>query len=201
MTVFDFDKTLTDRDTLAGFYREVAGDHSGYALKRLVMLAAAVLYKLRLIDNTRLKKIGVRLFLVGKTRAAVTAAAERYARRIRLNGLYESAFLATDPAGRLILSASLEVYLSARFPGERIVGSRLRYRNERVAGLEINRYGTAKRDYLHRRGIDRIAALYTDSSDDRPLMDLADRTYLVAAGRVVRQIDRSPISATAHSAV
>ena len=43
MHVFDFDKTLTNQDTLFGFYREANKGDSTFMLKRLVLIAGALL--------------------------------------------------------------------------------------------------------------------------------------------------------------
>ena len=64
--VFDFDKTLTFKDTLFGFYKIVNKNSSIFLIKRLLLLIGAFLYKFKIIDNDSLKSFGIFLFLKGK---------------------------------------------------------------------------------------------------------------------------------------
>ena len=186
MTVFDFDKTLTYRDTLFGFYRAVDGHNPLFGTKRLVLLLAAIGYKLRVIDNTTLKRIGVRLFLAGKSRAAIEAAAATYADRIRLTDLYQRDYLTAKD--RLVVSASFEEYLRFVFPGDRVIGSQIEYRNDRAQSLKTNMYGETKRQYLLGRGIREIDVFFTDSWADKPLMEMARKTFIVKNGTVASEV-------------
>lgn len=188
MTVFDFDKTLTNRDTLFGFYREVDGRHPLFRLKQLLLLLAAVCYKLNMIDNDRLKAIGIKLFLAGKPRETIESAAAGYARKIKLNDIYYREYQSTAEADRLIISASLESYLRELFPGEQIAASRLKYRSGKVLGLELNMYGPEKRAFLHHQGISRIDCLFTDSPADQPLMDMAGQVFMVRNGKITNTV-------------
>jgi phosphoserine phosphatase len=183
--VFDFDKTLTDTDTLWGFYREVDGNSPVFALKRSLLLLSAFLYKARVINNTQLKRVGVRLFLKGKSRDYLSERAVGYARKIQLNDIYTNHFLATPKEKRWIVSASFELYLQTLFPEEKVVGSSLRFNNEKVSGLEENMYGEKKRYALEERGIDKIECLFTDSYSDRPLMNIAKETNIIKDGIII----------------
>jgi hypothetical protein len=53
--VFDFDKTLTKKDTLFGFYKFVSVNNLSFKFKRLILLFFSILYKLRIIKNNQLK--------------------------------------------------------------------------------------------------------------------------------------------------
>lgn len=189
ISVFDFDKTLTDHDTVFGFYAAVNGQTLFFRLKTKLLFVAAVLHKIRLIDNSNLKKFGVFLFLRGESRSRLERQALKYAESVQLNDIYKETFLSTCKKKRLIISASFEIYLQMIFPNERVLGSSLIFdEDDKVAGLDINMYGAEKKRQLVAAGISKIDCLYTDSYSDKPLMSLARTTNLVKGGRVVEQV-------------
>jgi len=184
MNVFDFDKTLTNKDTLFGFYRYVNGSSKGFELKRLVLMLAAVLYKFKVLSNDQLKSVGISLFLKGRKREDLTAAAEGYASTLKLNEVYHQAYSKIPREEKIVISASPVIYLEKVFPGEKVVGSELRYVDEVVKGLKVNMYGKAKSDYLKSIGVKKFDFLYTDSFADKPLMKMANKVYLVKDGEI-----------------
>lgn len=183
MIVFDFDKTLTYQDTLSGFYQEVAqkGENNKlpYQLKKLLLISFAVLYKLKLISNTQLKKAGVWLFLKGLTEKELRLHAGNYAKKIKLNNVYASHFNNTTPENRLIITASFVNYVQPVFPDDQVFGSQLKMVDGRVVGLAVNMYKAEKVNQLKKLGIQQIEAVYTDSFSDKPLMDIADDCFIV----------------------
>ncbi len=184
MEAFDFDKTLTKKDTLFGFYKAVHGGGWRFESKRLALLAFAVLYKLKVLSNTGLKKAGVWLFLKGTTQETIASCAERYAQSVEWNALYHNHFLRLPASERVVVSASLEEYLLPLFPDNLVFGSQLRYRNGRVAGLQRNLYGAAKVALLKQQGLDSFEAVYSDSMVDTPLFSLGKKTFRVEGDRV-----------------
>ena len=180
--VFDFDKTLTNYDTLFGFYREVDGSSPDFHVKRAMLFVAALVYKARLMSNDKLKSFGIWLFLRGKTHEQIECAACTYAHKIKLNKVYEEHFLSVPQRDRIVISASLVAYLEKCFPDELVAGSALLFSDGRVAGLAENMYGEQKLSWLSRRGIDQCRRLFTDSVSDRPLMDVAIEVFLVDNG-------------------
>lgn len=187
MQVFDFDKTLTSKDTLAGFYKAVTNNRVIYSFKRTLLIAVAILYKLKFIDNTRLKKLGVWIFLNGVDKGEINNAALRYGESIILNDVYYKRFLELSKNDRCIISASFEEYLNVIFPDELVFGSKLEYSNGKVIGLFLNMYAENKIGPLHDLGIKSIEALYTDSMTDKPLMSISNKIYIVSNGRIVLQ--------------
>lgn len=187
MIVFDFDKTLTNKDTLFGFYKTASSNGPLlFGCKRAVLLLVAVLYKGRIVSNTSLKRVGVFLFLRGKTKDAISQAARSYCDHIQLNDLYETVYLQTAAKDRLIISASMIDYLNIVFPGEQVYGSTLRFRDDKVSGLLKNMYGKNKLEALRDAGISGLEAVYTDSNSDSPLIELAEHAYLVQDSHILK---------------
>ena len=185
VVVFDFDKTLTDRDTLFGFYRTVAGGDPLFFLRRLLLIAAAVLYKIGLIKNRTLKRIGIFLFLKGKTRDELETAARRYSEQIELNDIYLNHYKKTD-GEKWIVSASPEIYLRHLFRSDHVAGTTFTYNGNKVKGLGINMFGDEKRRFLGKKGITHIQKLYTDSVADKALMDISENVYVIHQGNIVQ---------------
>jgi phosphoserine phosphatase len=186
--VFDFDKTLTVRDTIFGFYRAVSGSSALFFWKRMMFLAAAVLSKTGLVSNDRLKQWGAALFLNGFTEKELQAKGNEYASEIEMNGVFEDQFRQYPAEQVIVISASYEEYLKPLFPECRVAGTQILYDKNRVAsGIRRNLYGEEKRRWLAGQAIEEISVLYTDSYSDKPLMDIAGRVFLVE-GNLVNEI-------------
>ena len=177
--VFDFDKTLTYKDTLFGFYRCVSGRALFHPLT-LFYLVYPILHKCRALSNDRLKRAGIALFLAGMSRQALMAGAKAYAETIALNRIYREIFACTPRP--IVASASFEALLTCLFqPPATVVGATLRYNSRgEVVGLEQNCHGRQKVTRLKAIGITSIDKLYTDSFSDLALMNISKEVYLVA---------------------
>ena len=81
--VFDFDKTLTNRDTLLGFYLFCNRKPKPVLCCSLgLYFVSQVLHKLKLLSNDQLKQIGVWLFLRGQDQGSVESRACEYSTTI-----------------------------------------------------------------------------------------------------------------------
>jgi phosphoserine phosphatase len=185
VAVFDFDKTLTNKDTLFGYYRAVAGHDPFFLLKRILLIGAGALYKTGLINNRTLKRFGIYLFLKGKPRDELEIAAQRYCEHVELNNIYLNHYQKTD-GEKWIVSASPEIYLRHLFPGDHVAGTTFRYRGDKLAGLQINMFGEEKKKFLANNGITRIRELYTDSIADQSLIDISEHVYIVSHGQIIQ---------------
>jgi hypothetical protein len=185
VVVFDFDKTLTYKDTLLGFYRSVSRRALFHPLT-LLYLVCPILHKCGGLSNDRLKGAGVALFLAGMSRQALTAGAKSYAETIALNRIYREIFAHTPRP--IVASASFEELLTCMFqPPAIVVGATLSYNSRgEVVGLEQNCHGPQKVTRLNAIGISSIDKLYTDSFSDVALMKISREVYLVAGDRCQR---------------
>lgn len=185
IAVFDFDKTLTYRDTLFGFYRTVAEGDPLFLFKRILLIGAGVLYKIGIIKNRTLKRIGIYLFLKGITRDELETAAQKYSEKIELNDIYLNHYQKTD-GEKWIVSASPEIYLRHLFPGDHVAGTTFTYCGNKVMGLKTNMFGQEKKKFLRKKGITRIHRLYTDSIADKWLMEISENVYVVNQGHIIQ---------------
>ncbi len=182
--VFDFDKTLTDKDTALGFVREFVEPRLLCWMKFIAYLGVAVLGRLRLVSNTFLKRTTVYLFFKGIPTDIFCKKAAEYSEKIKLNDVYQDHFLAyADP---IIITASFEEYIRPRFSATRVIGSQVSVHDGVVSHLGRNCHGAVKETLLRGIGVDEIDVLFTDSVQDLPLARMSKQIFLVRPGQVIR---------------
>jgi len=176
---YDFDKTLTYKDTLLGYFCECAPKNFFYVPKLACYFVGMVAAKLGLLSNTDLKKVGIFLFLKGQSKEDVEAAARKYQNKIEFNRLYKELKFEED-FEHIVISASFEEYLRILFPSHvKIVASKLAYKDGKVVGLARNCYSSAKEAMLKEEGIKKLTLFYTDSYSDLPIAKMAEKTVVV----------------------
>ena len=182
--VFDFDKTLTYKDTLLGFFAACGEGRRFFHLRLTLYLGLSVLSKAGIISNRGLKHLGVRLFLSGLTRSEVSKAGQGYAASIRLNSVYFNEFKNRFPDA-YIVSGSFPEYLLHLFRDDRLITSRIQYEDDKPVGLNRNCYRMEKLEMLRENGVTEIDSFYTDSKSDLPLARMAGKIYLVKGDQVI----------------
>ena len=179
--VFDFDKTLTHRDTVLPFFSHVAERNIWLPFKIISYLFLMIAFKARLIKNLTLKKIGVALFLRNQKISVVRKSAQSFVRKIKFNKLYKSYDFCNSSEEIYIVSASFEIYLKYIFQDPvHVVGSKLEIENGLIKSLSENCHGVQKLEALKRNGIREIHDLYSDSLSDLPLANHSKNFFLVA---------------------
>jgi phosphoserine phosphatase len=185
MIVFDFDKTLIDKDTLFGFYKAVHGDDLKFKIKRIILLVGAILYKLKIITNDSLKKLGIALFLNKKSQKDIEKVSENYVQKLKLNSIYHNIYLSFPKEKRIIISASPEIYLNKLFPEENILGTILEFKKTKVK-LKLNCYSHNKLSrYNEIYSKYPIEAVYSDSYSDKPLFEQSKEVNIIKRGSII----------------
>ena len=195
IVAFDFDGTLTARDSFKAFLAWHAGPLA-YAAG-WVGLAPAVLAYLRDRDRGRLKAAAARVFLAGLSRNDIEALAASFVeanwdRLLRPDALQVWNRWRERGARRVIVTASPEILVAPfarRLGADRLIGTRLSFDAQgRLDGALVgeNCRGPEKVRRLREAfGEDlRLAAAYGDSDGDREMLQIADeRGYRVFKGR------------------
>ncbi|HEU4607566.1 MAG TPA: HAD family hydrolase [Chitinophagaceae bacterium] len=187
IVVFDFDKTLTYKDTILGFFRH-SDDSTLYPFKLIIYCCAMVLTKFKVISTCRLKSIGIKLFLLNMERAELERKAAVYASKIKFNKVYFNQFKAASENENIIpiiVSASFHEYLKYIFPVHQLIASHIMYKNNRVRDIELECMGSQKVISLKKKNITWIDVLYTDSISDAAMAELAGKIYLVRGDEVI----------------
>lgn len=195
VVAFDFDGTLTIRDSFMAFLR-FRSSPLAYAAG-LIRLAPASLAYLVTRDRGALKQAAVRVFLKGLPREELDRAAEDFASQWVTRLLRPDAARAwldwkTRGAVMAIVTASPEPIVAPfaeRLGADVLIGTRLTLDDDgRVSGAfsTENCRAQAKVDRLRARfGPDlRLAAAYGDTSGDREMIALAEHQgYRVFTGK------------------
>ena len=179
MIISDFDKTLTDKDTLLGFYYQVILHKKMKILFIPIYYMVILLCKVGILSNTHLKRLGVGLFLKGLLINELDEIAKEYARRIELNQL--ALQLIASNRKVVVISASFEEYLKYVTPDHWCVyGSRMLIVKGKVSKLDRNLFGDAKGKFLRNIYTEKQFELfYTDSQTDKSVSFYAKRTIMV----------------------
>ena len=184
--VFDFDKTLTKNDTIFGFYLYVTKKNLLFPCKIVLYVIIILLSKLKLINNTSLKKLGVLFFLSGLDIDFLKDKSKSYISQIKYNFLFEEFYFDDPNLNILIVSASYEIYLKHIFPKNvRVIGSKLSVAKGKVCGLNSNCYSENKLISLKNQGITNIHTFFTDNFSDKPLASIAERINLVKKNKII----------------
>lgn len=189
LIAFDFDGTITTKDTFALFLRYYAGT-TRWALNLIMLLPGFIAYGLRIIDRNAVKKQVVSRFFGGESQAGVKARAERFAREVipglvRPDALAEvKAKLARGEAVALV-SASINDYLDVWAQDNgilKVIATRLAANGDVLTGAldGPNCWGEGKlasiaaemspKNYV-------IAEAYGDSEGDKPMLVAAKVTF------------------------
>lgn len=182
IVVYDFDKTLTQKDTLFDFFKFNNKKKFLFFLKTLIYFSSMVLTKFKLISNDTLKNIGIKLFLKNLNEEEINYKFFNYYKTIKYNFLFnQTDFKTIDKC--YIISASFENYLKPIFPQNvEIIGSTI---NKDNSNLTFNCYAKNKIIALKKLGIDEIDIFYTDSLSDLPLVKLSKKTILVKNDKLI----------------
>lgn len=175
---FDFDKTLSHKDTLLGFYIHTIKWYKFYNIG--IYTIFAILHKLKLISNIKLKEFGVTIFLKGMKKEDFLRLAKEYAYTIKTNFLFKQVEEMSKNNKVYIVSASFTDYLAPLFSKSIIVfGSEVTYQDNNILELKTNCYGKNKVLVLSSNGILLLDDFYTDSYSDLPLMEMSKHVFLV----------------------
>ncbi|MBN9480608.1 MAG: HAD-IB family hydrolase [Bordetella sp.] len=195
IVAFDFDGTLTIRDSFTSFLKWRAGPLRW--ARGLASLVPAVFAYLSDRDRGRIKVASVREFLTGVDRTALEDEAERFAQVIWPRFMRPDALATWEDWGRrgahrVIVTASPETTVAPfarRLGAENLIGTRLAFDGQdRVVGAFVG--GNCRGEEKMRRlraayGEDmRLAAAYGDTSGDAQMIAAAEeKGYRVFTGR------------------
>jgi len=179
---FDFDKTLTQSDTLFGFFAYSSKKDTWFYLSSLVYFFAAFLYKVRIINNFKLKNFGVYLFIKGMRKDDYKKNCLQYAHKIKLTSLIAKLEGYVKEGHEVyIISGSLKDYVQATFSNldVTVIGSTLSFKKGKINNLSFNCFGKNKVEALKKVNVFELDIFFTDSFLDLSLMNIANMSNLV----------------------
>jgi HAD superfamily hydrolase (TIGR01490 family) len=185
---FDFDGTLTTRDTLIAFIRYACGTPR-FLLGFLLHAPLLVLMKLRLYSNSKAKQRLFSWFFRGMPIETFDALCQSFARSHRHLLRPETVRLLQQALSEgsevLVVSASIDNWVQPFFPTVNVLGTQVEVIDGRLTGrfLTPNCYGQEKVRRILALHPDRSAyrlTAYGDSRGDRELLAFADEAHLVS---------------------
>ena len=185
---FDFDGTLTTRDTLIAFIRYACGTPR-FLLGFLLHAPLLVLMKLRLYSNGKAKQRLFSWFFRGMPIETFDALCQSFASTHRHLLRPETVRLLQQALSEgsevLVVSASIDNWVQPFFPTVTVLGTQIEVIDGRLSGrfLTPNCYGQEKVRRILALHPDRSAyrlTAYGDSRGDRELLAFADEAHLVS---------------------
>lgn len=187
---FDFDGTLTRRDTLLEFIRYVKGNKE-FLIGFLKHLHLLIMMKLGIMPNWKTKRIIFQYFFGGMTFEKFNEYCEKFAKEkaslLRKKGMVAVNKAVMDGDQVVIISASIENWVEPFFRFQvsnniNIIGTKIQVVDGKLTGrfLTKNCYGEEKvrrllEQYPDRKEYKLVA--YGDSRGDHALLDFADEGH------------------------
>lgn len=185
IVAFDFDGTLTTKDTLIAFIRYACGN-GAFLLGFLLFSPLLVLMKLGLYPNYKAKQKVFAHFFEGMRQEDFDNLCQAFAASskhlLRPKGIEAVNQAISEGADVLIVSASIDNWVQPFFPSVKVVGTQIEIIDGKLSGrfLTKNCYGQEKVNrilslYPHRQ--DYHLAAYGDSRGDQELLAFADEAH------------------------
>ena len=186
---FDFDGTITTKDTFIAFIRFVKGDLSTF-LGLLLYAPILIMMKLKLYPNWKAKQQLFTYFFKGMNMKEFKLKCNEFARHnktlIRPLALIEIQKALKEGEKVIIITASIDMWVRPFFSeldkDIRIIGTKIEEKEGKVTGHFITRncYGAEKVNRLkeimpNRNSYELIS--YGDSRGDKELLEYADKGY------------------------
>jgi phosphatidylglycerophosphatase C len=194
--LFDFDGTLTVRDTVHGYYRALRASRPRRAIGMASVWTQVLLSHLGANSPDAVKKAGFRAFIQGRPQEELETVGRSYVARVPLHaGVVDRLDRARAAGDRvMIVSASWQVYVRFFRPDVETVATTIDFVEGRASAMGTHLAGSAKVAALRRVGIEKVDDAYSDSLLDLPLLRLADRAWLVEHNGICRQLASAELS-------
>ena len=189
---FDFDGTLTTRDTLLEFIRFACGTPR-FLLGFLLHAPLLVLMKLRLYPNGSAKQRVFSYYFKGMPIEKFDDLCQDFARThrhlLRTDVVHRLEQAEAEGTEVLIVSASIDNWVQPFFPSVTVVGTQIEVTGRRLTGrfLTPNCYGQEKVRRilaLHPDRSEYHLTAYGDSRGDREMLAFADEAHTIPTASV-----------------
>lgn len=185
ITVFDFDGTLSYKDSMKSLFDEqMTGIRSVY---RIYYYVLKVLAKLK-ITTVKFEKEQMLKLLFRSEVSRFASASREQAGRFQLNPVFAKVQEHIDRADRVIvLSASSEYFLNVIFKdmNVEIIGTTLRLNGNRILGIDRHPFYHEKVERLKEIGITEVDEMYYDSKWDEVLIPMCKEAHKVINGQII----------------
>jgi len=185
---FDFDGTITTKDSLAEFIKYAVGTKS-YYLGLLKLSPMLIAFKLKIMANDKAKSKFLKHYFSSYSKEEFNQKAKDYSlnhldKIVKKEALEKIAYHKTNGHQVIIVSASMQCWVGpwAKREDIELISTKLRFDNDKFSGEfdGENCYGKEKeiqiRDKFNLDDYEMIYA-YGDSQGDREMLALANESY------------------------
>lgn len=183
--LFDFDKTLTYKDTMNQFF---FWRMSGIRILYMpVFLFLVILTKLKVLSVKRLKEISIKMLAPRKKEELITLF-KNFSKKIELSETTDILNKNIEDGNKvIILSASPIYYIQELFPTIDVIGTTFTYDlDEKFCKFATHPYGEEKLSTILAYGYDTIDEMYYDSKSDEVLFAICKTAYKIVSGKIVK---------------
>ncbi|MCU0429555.1 MAG: HAD-IB family hydrolase [Cytophagaceae bacterium] len=182
---FDFDGTLTKKDSFLAFLKFTHGWL--YPFYLAVLSPIILLYKLKVLSNSKSKELVFSFFYRGTTAAEFTSTCHRFCSEVLPQLIRQEAYERllwhkSQQHEIIIVTATFEEVIGpwVSKEGLKIIGTQLAYKNNKLTGKFISKncYGKEKVNRIsHLLPSNRISYAYGDSRGDKELLESVTYSY------------------------
>ena len=183
--VFDFDRTLTNYDTLTSMYLwKVKNNHRLFLIYPLIYIFKS-LSKFHLISLEKEKNILINIFIAKNEKQFIEECTE-FSKKIILNTLCNILHKEIIEGSKvIIISASPEIYIENVLSNCDVIGLVVKNRVNRLK-ITQHPYGETKLNILKSNGIYEIDEFYFDSKSDMSVLPICNMAFKVKNGKIIK---------------
>jgi phosphatidylglycerophosphatase C len=183
--VFDFDKTLSKKDTTLPLVLFGAGPVQK-VLRWLLYVVLALVQKAGIIKVLDVKRLLFSFCFSGWKQQHWEKHTNEFAHTIRFLQLYQQTNWQNEQAQIYIVSASPYECIRPCFPENvTVLATQLSFKKGKYSGIASHLYGKAKRGALIDMGVKTITRFYSDSRSDAPLAGMAENIFLAKGNELI----------------
>jgi phosphoserine phosphatase len=186
ITVFDFDRTLTNYDTMTAFLLFCIKKKPIKWLLFPFYISLKIVAKFGIISIKREKEIS--LFILAPNEInKFKEYCLMFTQTIKFNQIKDCFDNEINSGNRVIvLSASPEIYLKMLFPNIEVIGTTFSVKNNKIVSIDRHPYGKEKLIALIEIGINQFESFYYDSKSDEVLLPICKKPFLIKEGRIIK---------------
>ena len=179
--VYDFDKTLTYKDTTMMFLFYCCNTLKKSYVKKLFIFIFSASHKLRILNNNTFKSLSYNVIFKGKKKKEIENISKAFViKNSDIFNLLGQQVRANKMERGIIVTASPKLYVQIYFPHMTVIGTAFSFDKDQVFnGIKMNCFGKNKVIALKKLGVSKIDEFFTDSFMDMPVMNISKSVFLV----------------------
>jgi hypothetical protein len=190
--VFDFDKTLTNKDTILLFFIFCCRKNPWLYFATPILFFNKILSKIKWISIQKEKEIGMCIFCPSNM-DDFKETCINYSKTIKLNNIVNQLNKEYSLQNNVIIaSASFQYYIQPLFPHIPVIGTLVNTSdNGKIKNISQHPFQAEKWKTLSDYGINYIDEFYTDGHNDNIICDHAKIVHWICNGKITNRNENS----------